>query len=73
MTGLEHCFPSIFLPKTIMEWPPDGIREVDQVIVAFFFVRRIVFDALEGSDERFFVYFEEVDFSLRTRMDGWSS
>jgi N-acetylglucosaminyl-diphospho-decaprenol L-rhamnosyltransferase len=62
------------LPRHLLS--PDECREtrnVDQVIGAFFFVRRAVFDALSGFDERFFVYFEEVDFALRARQRGWRS
>lgn len=49
------------------------VINVDQVIGAFFIVRKTVFDKLEGFDERFFVYFEEVDFSLRAKQNGWES
>lgn len=48
-------------------------RDVDQVIGAYFFVRRALFDALAGFDERFFVYYEELDFSLRARRAGWTT
>lgn len=48
-------------------------RTVDQVMGAFFFVRREVFEALSGFDERFFVFYEELDFSLRVRQRGWRS
>lgn len=40
-------------------------RPVDQVIGAFFLVRRSLFDRLEGFDERYFLYYEEVDFCMR--------
>jgi GT2 family glycosyltransferase len=40
------------------------------VIGAFFLVRRSIYDQLQGFDERFFVYFEEVDFCERTRQLG---
>jgi GT2 family glycosyltransferase len=43
------------------------------VIGAFFLTRRTVFERLQGFDERFFVYFEEVDFALRAREAGWSN
>jgi hypothetical protein len=55
------------------EWPHDSTRMVDQVMGAFFLVRRSVFVQLGGFDERFFVYFEDVDFSLRARRLGYSS
>ena len=34
-------------------------------------VRREVFDAIGLLDERYFMYFEEVDFCLRARRAGW--
>ena len=48
-------------------------RYVDQVIGAYFFVRKSVFDMCNGFDEDFFVYFEEVDFSLRAKKLGFQS
>lgn len=55
------------------EWEHDKTREVDQLMGAFFLVRKGLFDSLGGFDERFFVYFEEVDFSLRAKQAGWRS
>jgi len=55
---------------------PSELREnspVDQVIGAFFLIRKGVFDRCGGFDERFFVYFEEVDLSLRAQQLGYSS
>jgi len=43
------------------------------VIGAFFFMRKRVFDALNGFDQRFFVYLEDVDVSLRAKQAGWST
>ncbi len=48
-------------------------RTVDQVSGAFFLVRAELFARLDGFDERFFVYYEEADFSLRARQAGWDS
>ena len=45
-------------------------RRVDQVIGAGFFMRRETFDRLGGFDERFFMYFEEVDFCKRVLDSG---
>jgi N-acetylglucosaminyl-diphospho-decaprenol L-rhamnosyltransferase len=55
---------------------PDELRSsrtVDQVIGAFFLVRRDVFEALGGFDERYFVYYEEVDLARRALAQGWTS
>ena len=55
------------------EWDHSSNHEVDQVIGAYFFVRHSLFNQLAGFDERFFVYFEEVDFSFRAKLAGWQS
>jgi GT2 family glycosyltransferase len=57
----------------IEEWNHGETREVDQLIGAFFFVHADLFHILEGFDERFFVYFEEVDFSYRAHLVGYRS
>ena len=69
--GLTRLFPS--LGSAMSEWDHSNTRLVDQVIGAFFLVRRQIFQQLEGFDERFFVYFEEVDFSFRSKHLGWHS
>lgn len=69
--GLDRFFPR--LGHFMAEWDHAQTREVDQVIGAFFLVQRAVFEALGGFDERFFVYFEEVDFSRRASNAGWRS
>lgn len=71
--GLDRVLPSIFPPLFVTEWAHDETREVDQVMGAFFFVRRSVFVTLGGFDERFFVYFEDLDFARRAREHGWRS
>ncbi len=55
------------------EWDHLSDKLVDQVIGAFFFIRSHMFEKLCGFDERFFVYFEEVDFSFRARQAGWKT
>lgn len=71
--GLDRLLPSFFPPHFVKEWAHDDTRAVDQVMGAFFFVRRRVFEALCGFDERFFVYYEDMDFAVRARKLGWSS
>ena len=55
------------------EWAHDSTRAVDQVIGAFFLIRRSLFDSLGGFDERYFVYLEDLDLSLRAHQAGWKS
>ncbi|TMJ01354.1 MAG: glycosyltransferase family 2 protein [Alphaproteobacteria bacterium] len=71
--GLDRLMPSVFPPHFVTDWAHDETRPVDQVMGAFLFVRRDVFEALGGFDERFFVYYEDLDFALRARQRGWSS
>ena len=55
------------------DWDHGQTAEVDQVIGAFFLIRRNLFESLGGFDQRFFVYFEEVDLSFRARSLGYKS
>ena len=70
MTGLDRLLPALFPPHHLQpeELPLSG--RVDQVIGAFFLVRRPLFTELDGFDERYFLYLEEVDFALRARDVG---
>ena len=72
-TGLNRLPQLRHWSQAMTEWPHDSTRPVDQVIGAFFFIRRSLFEALDGFDERFFVYFEEVDVSYRARQAGYLS
>jgi GT2 family glycosyltransferase len=69
--GLDRIWPRT--GHFMLEWNHADTRRVDQVIGAFFMIRRSVFETLAGFDERFFVYFEEVDLALRARQAGWDS
>jgi GT2 family glycosyltransferase len=71
--GLSAILPSIFPGLEMKRWDHLSSRRVDHVIGAFYLVRRSVFEALGGLDERFFVYFEDLDFSLRAAQAGWES
>lgn len=73
MLGLDRLFPNIFHSHFMVEWDHMNSREIDHVIGAFFLVRRSIFEELNGFDERFFVYLEDLDFSLRARERGWKT
>lgn len=69
--GIDRRWPAT--GHAMREWDHRDSRPVDQVIGAFFLIRRSLFEHLGGFDERFFVYFEEVDLALRARQAGWRS
>jgi N-acetylglucosaminyl-diphospho-decaprenol L-rhamnosyltransferase len=73
MLGLNRLFPRQFRSLFLDEPEIRESRTVDQVMGAFFIVRWAVFRTLSGFDERFFVYFEDLDFSYRARQEGWES
>ena len=70
MLGLDRVLPDRFPPHFMTEWDHASDRDVDQVMGAFFLVRRPLWEELGGLDERFFVYYEEVDFCARARARG---
>jgi hypothetical protein len=67
LPGLQH------LNTHMTDWGHDATRTVDHVIGAFYLIRRPLFDLLGGFDERFFVYLEDLDLSLRAHQAGWRS
>lgn len=73
MFGLDRLFPALFPSHLMTEWDHSNRREVEQIMGAFFLIRHPLFEELSGFDERFFVYFEEVDFSFRARKLDWCS
>lgn len=63
---------SRLLKRYIVALPePTTAQEVDWMAGASLLVRRRVLDEVGGFDERFFLYFEETDLSLRARRAGW--
>ncbi len=71
---LHHLFPKI---KALRQYYLDDFdytksQAVDQVMGAYFLVPRAAWEALGGLDQKFFVWFEEVDFCLRASRAGWS-
>lgn len=71
--GLDRYDKSFIQTHFLNDWDHADTRIVDQVMGAFFFIRRELFVKLDGFDERFFVYFEEVDLTVRAYERGWAS
>jgi len=69
LTGLSALSPR-FADGSMRDWAHDSDRRVDHVMGAFYMVRADEFRALGGFDERFFVYLEDLDLSLRYRANG---
>ena len=69
--GLDTIAPRVGYPMA--DWDHRTSTRVDHVIGAFYMLRRSLFDSLSGFDERFFVYLEDLDFSLRAKRSGWGS
>jgi len=72
--GVSKIWPKLFHPPTLMtDWNHQESRFVDQVMGAYMFMRNNVFEKAGYFDERFFVYFEELDFSLSLKNAGGKS
>jgi GT2 family glycosyltransferase len=69
---LDRLFPAFVPSHFLNEWDHCDTRQVDQVMGAFLMIRRALFQALGGFDERFFLYYEDVDLCLAAQEAGWS-
>lgn len=69
--GLDRLWPrqGFFM----QDWDHAESRYVDHVIGAYMLIRRDLFEALDGFDERFFLYFEDLDLSQRAKNLGWQT
>ena len=74
LTGLAARFPrSRFFGRFDRTWAdPQQPADVDWVPGAFCIVRRAAIDQTGFFDERYFLYYEEVDLCRRLRRSGWT-
>ena len=71
-TGVRLSVVSRMLDRFVVAPPPpDYACEVDWVAGASMIIRRAVFDRVGLLDEKYFMYYEEVDFCLRAKRAGW--
>jgi GT2 family glycosyltransferase len=71
LLGLDRLWPRQFPPHFMTDWTHEDSGTVDQVPGSFLLMRRSLFGELNGFDERFFMYFEDLDLAYRARMSGW--
>jgi N-acetylglucosaminyl-diphospho-decaprenol L-rhamnosyltransferase len=74
----EQTYLDKLLPKNrvtgsylMTDWDYGSRREVEQVCGACFFVRAEAFQQIGGFDPAYFMYFEDTDFCVRLRREGW--
>ena len=72
-TGLSTLFAGsrVFDPESLGWWGYDTEREVGVVTGCLLMARREVLEELGGFDERYFMYGEDVDLSVRARRAGY--
>jgi GT2 family glycosyltransferase len=68
-SGLNAIWPRL-AERQMLEWDHASDRTVDHVIGAFYMMPTALFRRLGGFDERFFMYLEDLDLSLRVRQAG---
>ena len=68
---LPHIFPSILNGYLRSDFDYKKEAEVDSIRGSFFMIRREVIDRLGGLDERYFIWFEEVDYCRQVKNVGW--
>jgi N-acetylglucosaminyl-diphospho-decaprenol L-rhamnosyltransferase len=73
LLGFSRLAPSRFPSHFMAEWDHLESRAVDHVMGSFYMVRRALFEQLDGFDEHFFMYLEDLDFSFRAQQAGWTS
>ncbi|MBI2810512.1 MAG: glycosyltransferase family 2 protein [Candidatus Melainabacteria bacterium] len=70
---LSSAFPNSTIFGDYRRWTYDAVRVVESVMGAAMLVRRSAIDRVGGFDERFFMYFEEIDWQLRMHSAGFKT
>ncbi len=67
---IPHFFPSLKERTIIADFDYDQESKVDSIRGSFFFIRRRAIEEIGLLDERFFIWFEEVDYCKRVHQAG---
>ena len=75
LTGMAKLFPhsSIFNKYALGNLNEDEVHEVDVLSGAFFLSRKEILKKLNGFDEDFFMYGEDIDLSYRIQKTGYKN
>lgn len=71
--GLSKFSLKNFRTYHMSEWTHDETKQVDHVIGAFYLIKREFFNIVKGFDERYFVYFEDLDLSKKFYDNGYKT
>ena len=78
LDAVGHAFLSFLWPRNpfsrryrMLDWDHGSACDVDWVAGTFFLARRAAWDEVEGFDESFFMYLEDVDLCWRLHRAGW--
>ncbi|MFA6456702.1 MAG: glycosyltransferase [Bacteroidota bacterium] len=71
--GLSTLFPKskLFARYNLTYLDPDKTYEVDAVSGSFMMITREVYQKIDGLDEKFFMYGEDLDWCYRVQQAGW--
>lgn len=69
-TPLRYVFPKIFARYVRIDVDSQKRQNVDWVVGGCLMIRRDLFDEIGGFDERFFLFFEDIDLCLRVHCKG---
>lgn len=67
---LDKTFPNVFKSHLMTYWDHLDSRYVDHVMGSFYMIRKDKFNELNGFDEDYFVYYEDLDLSKRVKDIG---